>query len=103
VSECKPLPVGGAPAPALHPLPGQCGRVVQAEPIRPTLKAPGTKRLELKCDEPVSEFASKFNWRRYNVVAGMVACTGAQFCGFAQIETKKQAYTVAGAYTRSRL
>ena len=30
-----------------------------------------------------------------NVVAGMVACTGAQFCGFAQIETKKQAYGVA--------
>jgi ferredoxin-nitrite reductase len=30
-----------------------------------------------------------------NVVAGMVACTGAQFCGFAQIETKKQGYTVA--------
>ena len=30
-----------------------------------------------------------------NVVAGMVACTGKQFCGFAQIETKKQAYGVA--------
>lgn len=30
-----------------------------------------------------------------NVVAGMVACTGNQFCGFAQIETKKQAYATA--------
>jgi len=30
-----------------------------------------------------------------HVVGGMVACTGKQFCGFAQIETKKQGYEVA--------
>jgi ferredoxin-nitrite reductase len=29
------------------------------------------------------------------VLAGMVACPGKQFCGFAQIETKKQAYATA--------
>ena len=39
---------------------------VQVDPIRPTLKAPGTKRLKLKYDEPVSNFAFKFNLRRYN-------------------------------------
>ena len=30
------------------------GRAVQVDPIKPTLKAPGTKRLKLKCDEPLS-------------------------------------------------
>ena len=29
------------------------------------LKAPGTKRLKLKYDEPLSNFAFKFNLRRY--------------------------------------
>ena len=28
-------------------------------------KAPGTKRLTLNCDEPLSSFAFKFNLRRY--------------------------------------
>jgi len=38
---------------------------VQVDPIKPTLKAPGTKRLKLKHDEPLSNFAFKFNLRRY--------------------------------------
>ena len=29
------------------------------------LKAPGTKRLKLKCDSPLSNFAFNFNLRRY--------------------------------------
>jgi len=29
------------------------------------LKAPGTKRLQLKCDELLSKFAFNLNWRRY--------------------------------------
>jgi hypothetical protein len=29
------------------------------------LKAPGTKRLKLQCDDPLSNFAFKFNLRRY--------------------------------------
>jgi len=33
--------------------------------MKPKLKAPGTKRLTLKCDEPLSNFAFKFNLRRY--------------------------------------
>ena len=33
------------------------GREVQVDPIRPTLKAPGTKRLEFEYDELLSSFA----------------------------------------------
>ena len=46
------------------------GRVVQVDPIKPTLKATGTKRLKLKYDEPPSNFAFKFNLRRYSTGAG---------------------------------
>jgi hypothetical protein len=42
---------------------------VQVVPIKPTLKAHGTKRLNLKYDEVLSSFAFKFNLRRYNPVA----------------------------------
>jgi len=41
---------------------------VQVDPIKPTLKAPGTKHLILKYDEPPSNFAFKFNLRRYTEV-----------------------------------
>ena len=34
---------------------------MQVDPIKPTLKAPGTKRLKLKCDTLRSRFASKSN------------------------------------------
>jgi hypothetical protein len=30
------------------------GEAVQVEAIKPTLKAPGTKRLKLTCDQPLS-------------------------------------------------
>jgi hypothetical protein len=33
--------------------------------MKPTLKAPGTKRLKLKCDMLLSTSAFKFNLRRY--------------------------------------
>ena len=38
---------------------------MQLHPIKPTLKPPGTKRLQLTYDEPLSNFASKFKLRRY--------------------------------------
>ena len=38
---------------------------MQVDPMNPTLKAPGTKRLKLKNDELLSNFAFKFNLRRY--------------------------------------
>ena len=37
----------------------------QVDPIKPTLKAPGSKRLKLKYDELLSSFAFNFNLRRY--------------------------------------
>jgi len=39
---------------------------VQDDPIRPMLKAPGTRRLKLKNDEPPSNFAFKSNLRHYS-------------------------------------
>jgi len=41
---------------------------VQIHPIKPMLKAPKTKRLKLKYDDPLSNFASNVNLRRYNKV-----------------------------------
>jgi len=38
---------------------------VQVDPIKPTLKAPGTRRLKLKCDILRSTSSFKFNLRRY--------------------------------------
>ena len=43
----------------------QHGRAVQVDPMKSMLKAPGTKRLKLKHDEPLSNFALKLNLRRY--------------------------------------
>jgi len=40
---------------------------VQFDPMKPTLKAPGSKRLKLGYDELLSHFAFKFNFRRYNL------------------------------------
>ena len=60
-----------------RPLPG---KAVQVDPIKPTLKAPGTKRLKLKYDKLLSSFAFNFNLRHYtlgqtrlNVFAGLAA------------------------------
>jgi hypothetical protein len=38
---------------------------VQVEPIKPVLKAPGTKRSKLKYDEQLSTPAFKYNLHRY--------------------------------------
>jgi len=43
------------------------GMAVQVEPMKPLLKAPGTKRLKLEYDELLSSFAFKFNVRRYTL------------------------------------
>jgi len=40
---------------------------VQVDHIKPKLKAPGTKRLKLKCYELLSSFAFTFNLRRYTM------------------------------------
>jgi hypothetical protein len=61
----------------MTPLPGQGtgqgtdqGGAVQVDPMRSKLKAPGTKRLKLKHDEPLSGSAFKFNLRRYTKAGG---------------------------------
>jgi len=54
--------------------------------MKPTLKAPGTKRLKLKYDSLRSIFAFKFNLRRYTMV-------------FLNMDRKM--YHAAGIYTRS--
>jgi hypothetical protein len=41
---------------------------VQVDPIKPTLKASGTKPLTLRSDEPLSNVAFNFNLRSYNTV-----------------------------------
>ena len=40
---------------------------MQVDPVKPNLKLPGTQRLKLKCDEPLSNIAFKFKLRRYTV------------------------------------
>ena len=46
---------------------------MQVGPSKPVLKAPGTKRLKLTCDELLSNYAFKFNLRRYIKGALVVA------------------------------
>ena len=41
------------------------GRAVQVDPIKPTLKPPGTRRLKLKCHKLLSNVAFNFSMRRY--------------------------------------
>jgi len=41
------------------------GRAVQVKPMKPVWKAPGSMLLKLRYDEPLSNFAFKFNLRRY--------------------------------------
>jgi len=44
------------------------GRAVQVHPIKPTLKAPGTKPLKVEHEKLCSNFAFKFKLRRYLMV-----------------------------------
>jgi hypothetical protein len=46
---------------------------VQVDPIKPTLKAPGTKHLKAKCEELLSNFGYKLNLRRYTVACVRIA------------------------------
>jgi len=48
---------------------------VQLDPIKPTLKAHGTKRLKLKLDILLSNFAFKFNLRRHTMEVAMEEAT----------------------------
>jgi acyl-CoA synthetase (AMP-forming)/AMP-acid ligase II len=48
---------------------------VQVDPIKPTLKPPGIKRLKLQYYVPASNFAFKFNLRRYTTDLLPDVCT----------------------------
>jgi len=52
------------------------GEAVQVDPIKPTLKAPGTQQLKLKYDEPLSNFAFNFKLHRYTT--GLAVAMAAQ-------------------------
>ena len=45
---------------------------MQVDPIKPTLKPPGTKRFKLNYDVLLSNFAFNFNLRRYPEAAAKV-------------------------------
>ena len=70
VDECKPLD-RGAQGGHHRSVPGQ-GEAVQVEPMKPTLKAPGTERWKLKHSELLSNFAFRINLRRYIKVRDML-------------------------------
>ena len=67
---------------------------MQVDPIKPMLKAPGTKRLKRRCVETPSNFTFKFNVRRCNEVA-------AEGSGL-KLDLHYYLTQQAGAYTRSR-
>jgi len=75
---------GGDASASLQPRPG---RAVQVNPIKSTLKAPGTKRLKLNYNELLSNFAFNFNLRHDTPVQGdyylnfkLQDCTDRQIC-----------------------
>ena len=101
MDECKPLDAGRGGGP-------RYGKAVQVEPMKPTLKAPGSTCLKLKYDEPPSEFAFKFNLRRYTM-ASTVDGLDEAYDGLNTTECCTVTVSVAdndspaGAYTRSIL
>ena len=51
---------------------------MQVDPIKPTLKAPGTMRLKLKHGKPLSSFAFNPKLRRYRMAANPAAIAEAR-------------------------
>ena len=66
----------------------------------PRLKPPGTKRLTLKCDESLSNFAFNFNLRHYSKDAGVAA---GRMERRVLISANVTAVLEVGTYTRSLL
>ena len=71
MDECKPLVVGGVGARGGGA--GGQGRAVHVDPMKPKVKAPGTKHLKLLNHEPPSNFAFKFNLHHYTEGQGLRA------------------------------
>jgi hypothetical protein len=68
---------------------------VQVDPIKSTLKVPGTKRLKLKCGKLLSSFAFSLNLRRYNVAWS----SNSEFLAATSDSLHAVAVWRAGAYT----
>jgi hypothetical protein len=68
------------------------GSAVQVDPIKSTFKAPATKRLKLKRDALLSDFAFKFNLRRYIMAP---AGSGGAPCEVDAFETQFQRCNMA--------
>jgi len=49
---------------------------VQVDPIKPTLKAPGTNCSKLEYDEPLSKIAFNYYLRRYNKEIPLASMVG---------------------------
>jgi hypothetical protein len=83
----------------------QHGRAVQVDPMKPTLKAPGTKRLKLKHDQPLRNFAFKFKLRRYDMgcdeAVSPPTTNVSNSVPFGACSTPPSDAWAAGAYTRS--
>jgi hypothetical protein len=58
----------------LEPVPaaGARGRAMQVDPIKHTLKAPGSMHLKLGYGGPVSNFGFEFNLRRYSELSRLL-------------------------------
>ena len=54
------------------------GRVVQVDPVKPTLKAPGDKRLKPQLDDMLSNCPFKFNLRHHSWATARWECTTAR-------------------------
>ena len=61
-----PEPAVTKGVPTSSALADRLGRAVRVDPIKPTMKALGTKRLQLISDDTLSNFAFKFDLRRYS-------------------------------------
>jgi len=76
---------------------------VQVDPIKPTLKPPGTERLKLNCEILLSTSDFKFNLRRYTKEAAAAAISERDAAASAKDAAEKGGAeaTAAGACTRS--
>jgi len=74
---------------------GRRGGAVQVGPIKSKLKSPGTKRLKLQCDEPLSSFALKFNMRRYSVAFPALRRLDAQHCSSSLDQVRRCSLTLS--------
>jgi hypothetical protein len=50
--------------------PGSHGRAVHVDPMKPKLKAPGTKLWKLEHEKLLLRFAFNYNWRHYTTARG---------------------------------